>query len=277
MTLLSGGETWSDTAPFDRASAGRVDDRKFVTALARGLEVLRAFTPSDGLLGNGEIAERTGLPKATVTRLTYTLTKLGYLAYIARLEKYQLAPSALSIGYATLANMRIRQVARPYMQTLADYADASVSLGSRDRLNLIYLEHCRAKSAVMLRLDVGSRIPMATTAMGRALIAALPEHERDWLLTRIKRQAGDSWPKVRVGITRAIKDLAAYGFTMSIGDWQRDVSAVGVPLIPSDGSSIFVFNCGAPAFLLSRDKLENDLGPRLVNMVRNVQIDLNGR
>lgn len=277
MTLLSGGETWSDTAPATSAGAGRGDDRKFVTALARGLEVLRAFTPNDGLLGNGEIAERTGLPKATVTRLTYTLTRLGYLAYIARLEKYQLAPSALSIGYATLANMRIRQVARPYMQTLADYADASVSLGSRDRLNLIYVEHCRARSAVMLRLDVGSRIPMATTAMGRALIAALPEHERDWVLNRIRRQAGDNWPKVRAGITRAVRDLATRGFTMSIGDWQRDVSGVGVPLIPRDGSSIFVFNCGAPAFRLTRDRLENDLGPSLVNMVRNVQVDLNGR
>lgn len=277
MTLLSGGETWNDTAPPDRAGTERAADRKFVTALARGLEVLRAFTPNDGLLGNGEIAERTGLPKATVTRLTYTLTKLGYLAYIARLEKYQLAPSTLAIGYATLANMRIRQVARTYMQSLADYADASVSLGSRDRLNMIYIDHWRAKSAVMLRLDVGSRIPMATTAMGRALIAALPEHERDWLLDRIRRQAGDNWPKVRAGITRATKDLASRGFTMSIGDWQRDVSGVGVPLIPSDGSSIFVFNCGAPAFRLSRDKLENDLGPRLVNMVRNVQIDLNGR
>jgi DNA-binding IclR family transcriptional regulator len=277
MTLISGGETWNDTAPPDRAGTERAADRKFVTALARGLEVLRAFTPNDGLLGNGEIAERTGLPKATVTRLTYTLTKLGYLAYIARLEKYQLAPSTLAIGYATLANMRIRQVARTYMQSLADYADASVSLGSRDRLNMIYIDHWRAKSAVMLRLDVGSRIPMATTAMGRALIAALPEHERDWLLDRIRRQAGDNWPKVRAGITRATKDLASRGFTMSIGDWQRDVSGVGVPLIPSDGSSIFVFNCGAPAFRLSRDKLENDLGPRLVNMVRNVQIDLNGR
>ena len=277
MTLHSGREIWSDIVPTGRAGAGAHDDRKFVTALARGLDVLRAFTPTDGLLGNGEIAERTGLPKPTVTRLTYTLTKLGYLAYIDRLEKYQLAPSALAIGFATLANMRIRQVARPYMQELADYADASVSLGSRDRLNLIYVEHCRAQSAVMLRLDIGSRIPVATTAMGRALIAALPEHEREWLLSRIKKQEGKRWPKIRAGITRAIKDLATRGFTISIGEWQRDVSGVGVPLIPSDGSNIFVFNCGAPAFLLSRDKLEKDLGPRLLNMVRNVQIDLNGR
>src|SRR5688500_13806489 len=75
------------------------NDRKFVVALARGLEVLRVFTPSDGLLGNQEISARTGLPKATVTRLTYTLTLLGYLSHIERLGKYQLAPAALALGY----------------------------------------------------------------------------------------------------------------------------------------------------------------------------------
>src|SRR5690349_2903455 len=73
-------------------------DRKFVAALARGLEVLRAFTPSEGILGNRDIAQRTGLPKPTVSRLTYTLTKLGYLSHIDRIGKYQLAPGALAIG-----------------------------------------------------------------------------------------------------------------------------------------------------------------------------------
>jgi len=195
VTLQTGGETWRDITRVDNADAGRVGDRKFVTALARGLEELRAFTLSDGLLGNGEIAERTGLLKPTVTRLTYTLTRLGHLAYFGRLEKYQLALSTLAISHATLANMRIRQVARPCMQ----------------------------------------------------------------------------------GIAGAIKDYETRGFTMSIGDWERDVSGVSVPLIPSDGSSIFVFNCNVPAFPVTREKLERDLGPRLVNMVRNIQVDLNGR
>jgi len=67
-------------------------DRSFVVALARGLDVLRAFHPNDGLLGNQEIAARTKLPKPTISRLTYTLTKLGYLTPVPRFEKYQLAP-----------------------------------------------------------------------------------------------------------------------------------------------------------------------------------------
>jgi DNA-binding IclR family transcriptional regulator len=265
------------------ASDGRLnaavphDARKFVVALARGLEVLRTFTAGEGLLGNQEISARTGLPKATVTRLTYTLTQLGYLTHLERLEKYQLAPGALAIGYSALANLRVRQVARPHMQALANYSGASVALGSRDRLSLLYVEHCRAKSAVMLRLDLGSSIPIATTAMGRAMLAALPEKERDWLMREIARRESKQWPKMRVGIERAQKDLASRGFTLSVGEWQTDVSAVGVPLIPADGSGIFAFNCGAPAFHFDRERLENDIGPRLVNMVRNIEAELNGR
>src|SRR6201986_216723 len=85
-------------------------DRSFVVALSRGLDVLRAFQPNAGLLGNQEIASRTNLPKPTVSRLTYTLTKLGYLAPVPRFEKYQLAPSAMSLGDSALAKLGVRHL-----------------------------------------------------------------------------------------------------------------------------------------------------------------------
>lgn len=270
------GESWADSA------AGTPDevvlrDRKFVVALARGLEVLRAFTPSEGLLGNQEIATRTGLPKATVSRLTYTLMRLGYLSHFARLGKYQLAPAAMSLGYSALANMRVREVARPFMQELADYSRASVALGSRDRLSLVYIENCRSENGVTLRLDVGARVPIATTAMGRALIAALPAREREFLFGHISKNEGNRWPRVRAGLEQAVEDLARRGFTLSHGEWQPDVSAVGVPLIAADGSGVFAFNCGAPAYQITRERLEQDIGPRLVNLVRNIEFALSSR
>src|SRR5438552_1902418 len=112
----------------------------------------------------------------------------------------------------------------------------ALALGSRDRLNLIYIEHCRSSASLMLRLDLGARIPIATTAMGRALLAATPEKERVWLMDHIARREGERWPKVRAGIEQAIKDFTAQGFAISVGDWQPDVRAVGVPLVPADGS-----------------------------------------
>jgi DNA-binding IclR family transcriptional regulator len=265
-----------EDAPELSGWARRPGDRQFVEALARGLEVLRAFRPNDGLLGNLEIAERTRLPRPTVTRLTYTLTKLGYLTYLERLGRYKLAPAALSIGYAAMANFRIREVARPFMQAVADEASASVALGGPDRLSMVYIGHCRSDNQITVRTDVGSRVPMATSAMGRAYLAALPEAQREEVLDLIRPKAGADWPKLRAAIEDAVEQVATHGFTMSIGEWQHDINGVGVPLTPEDGSGILAFNCGAPAFRLDRERLENELGPRLVGMVRSIERMLSG-
>ncbi|ROO24493.1 IclR family transcriptional regulator [Salinisphaera orenii MK-B5] len=252
--------------------AGAEKDRKFVTALARGLDVLRAFEPRDNLLGNQEIARRTGLPKPTVTRLTYTLTKLGYLSYNKELERYQLGMGVLALGYATLANFGIRQIARPYMQDLAEEVNASVALGARERLSMMYLDHRRASGEVTLRLDIGSRIPLATTAMGRAFLAALPEVERGYLMTHLEKRTGpEKWPAVRRGIETACEQYATHGFVTTVGDWEKEVNAVGVPLIETTNGDVFAFNCGAPSFLLAPDRLESEVGPRLKYLVQNVQ------
>jgi DNA-binding IclR family transcriptional regulator len=252
-------------------NANGAKDRKFVAALARGLDILRVFTPNDGLLGNQEIAQRTGLPKATVSRLTYTLRRLGYLDYAERLGKYQLATGVLALGYSMLSSMGIRQIARPFMQELADYATASVSLGSRHRLNMVYIEHTRPPTPLALRLDLGSWIPIATTAMGRAMLAALPEWQRGPLMDAIAAEEPDRWRELRAGIERAIEHYRAHGYTLSVGDWQKDVHAVGVPITLPDGSGTLAFNCGGPGFLLDRDRLTADLGPRLVLLARTVE------
>lgn len=247
-------------------------DRQFVTALARGLEILRAFRPGDGGLGNQELAERTGLPKPTISRLTYTLTSLGYLTYEETTGQYQLGAGVLALGYAFLANLDIRERARPLMQALANEVDAAVSLGTRDRLTMLYVETCRGTGALTLRLDVGSRIPIAETAMGRAFLAALPEDERAYLLDHLKRKNPDQFEKSKAGVDRAVADLDRQGFTLSLGEWHKDVNAVGVPVVLPDRSAIFALNLGGPAFLLTRDRLVEDLGPRLVRLAETLSM-----
>ena len=248
-------------------------DRQFITALARGLEVLRAFEPGDGFLGNLEIAERTRLPKPTIARITHTLTTLGYLEYNRRLEKYALGTPVLSLGYACLSNVGLRRVARPHMQELADHANVSVALGNRDRLNLAYLELAHGSATVSLRLDVGARIPIRKSAMGMAYLHALPPDERDFLVDAIRKADEKEFPKFRKRLTAAFKDLDEVGFCVGLGLYERTVNGVATALKARDGGSIYAFNCSGPSFQLTEEFIRKDVGPRLVAMVRNVEAE----
>lgn len=251
--------------------AGERKDRQFVTALKRGLEVLRCFENGERFLGNQDIAKRTGLPKPTVSRLTYTLTKLGYLNYSENFGKYQLGTGVLSLGSSLLANLDIRQIARPFMEEIANATQSSVALGVRDHLDMIYIENCRGRATFTLDLDVGSRIPIATTAMGRAYLCGLPEGERDYLMSHLRIRYEENWQKLKKGIEQAFKDYQDRGFCFSIEDWRKGVNAVGVPLAGKGALGGFAFNCCGPSFQLSPEMLEQDVGPRLATMVRNIE------
>ncbi|MFW6028373.1 MAG: IclR family transcriptional regulator [bacterium] len=260
---------------YDIAGAAK-EDRQFITALARGLEVLRAFGPGLGPLGNNEIAEATGLPKPTVSRLTHTLTRLGYLNPIPRLGKYELGTPVLALGYAALTNMQVRQVTHEQMQELAAYADASVALADRDRLSMLYVHNCVGRSTLALRIDVGTRVPIAKTSLGRALLAALPDHEREYLLEHIRNRAGrDEWQAYSTAIERSIRQVRDHGFCLVDGEWRQHVRAVGVPLVLPGNQGAMALNCAGPAVKITRKQLEHDLGPRLVHLARHIESRLN--
>lgn len=245
-------------------------DRDFVVALARGLEILRAFQREGEALGNKDLSERTGLSKSTVSRLTYTLQKLDYLSYNPETARYLLAPPVLALGYSCLAGMSLRQLARPYMQELADYTGMPVAMASRDRLSMVYIERCKGTNALTLAIEVGAHIKLGTTAVGRACIAAHPPEERDRIIAEIRAHEGDNWDTVQPGIDKAIKDYDRLGYCTSLTEWKHDVNAVAVPFVPRDGSPVVAFNCGGPAQTLTREWIEADVAPRLVALVARV-------
>jgi DNA-binding IclR family transcriptional regulator len=259
-----------DRQPVTAPAAGR-QDRQFVTALARGLELLRCFGPGDRWLGNQELARRTRLPKPTVSRLAHTLTRLGYLRHSRAHEQYALGTAVLSLGYTLLAQLDVRRVARPLMQSLAEHAGVSVNLGVRDRLGMVYLDTYRSAAASAVQLEAGSRLPLAVTSMGRAYLCGLPEPERRALLEELRLEAGKGWPEVKRGIDRALRDHQRHGLCFSLGDWRPEVHAVAVPLVPAGEGELLVFSASGAAFQVGREKLEREIGPRLKNLVDNVR------
>ena len=250
------------------------EDRHFVTALARGLDVLSAFRSRDRTLGNQELARRCGLPKSTISRLTYTLTKQGYLEHGQDGNGnagYRLGSAVMALGSAMLARMDMRQLARPLMQELADSSQAMVSLGIRDRLSMIYVENCRSESALTLSLDVGSRIPLATTAMGRAYLAGSSDSERHVLMERIQSLDEKTWPQTRAELDLSLAHHRQHGCCSSFGEWQKDVNAIAVAFRPAGGRAVMVVNCGGPGFKLSPQFLMTQVRPQLVALVRKLQ------
>ncbi|HGM4300152.1 TPA: IclR family transcriptional regulator [Pseudomonas aeruginosa] len=276
-SLAEGASTEAEVSAFEavlidpmQEKDEELKDRQFVTALARGLELLRCFTPRESLLGNQELAKKTGLPKPTVSRLTHTLTRLGYLRHLPHSGKYQLEVGVMSFGYAMLSNLSIRALARPLMEEMAGYAKAAVAMAARDRLSMVYLDVVHGEANLTMRRQVGSHLSLHRSAIGRACLAAMPEDEREFILGHIRKRHPEDWPEVRKGLERAFRDYADYGFCLSLGEWQRDVNAVGVAL-HHESHGLLAFNCGGPSFHLKREKLEDDIGPRLLHMVHNIE------
>ena len=259
-----------ETTPAQHPQPEPHKDRHFVTALARGLDVLACFRSGRQTLGNQELAQRCNLPKSTVSRLTHTLVKLGYLDYDADTAKYTLGMATLSLGVGMLAKLDLRQVARPYMQELADASQAMVSLGVRDRLSMLYIENCRSRAALTLSLDVGSRIPIATTAMGRGYLAVAPEHECREITERLSEL--DAWSRQEVvdGIARAKDEYHRLGVTTSFGNWQPDVNAIAVGF-QCGNHPLMVMTCGAPSFKVSEDFLLNEVRPQMLKAIGDIQ------
>lgn len=266
-----------DDVATDKSNHSHAGDRKFVTALARGLEVLRCFHPRDGFLSNQEIAERTSLPKPTVTRLTYTLCELGYLMQIPRLGKYQLAPGTITLGYAALANLGIRHVAREFMDQAAEALAAPVALGVLDRSKALYVGISRGSATFTVQLEIGSRIPLVETAMGLALLVTLPEAEREEHLALAIEKHPEKGMLMRKTMDRAIADYEQHGFVVSTGEWRPDIFAAGAPLVAADGSGTYAVNCGAPPHHFPPERLYSEVGPVMASLVRVVDDALNGR
>ncbi len=258
-----------NTAKIDVASA---PDRKFITALGRGLGVLRCFGPRDRWLANQEIAARTGLAKPTVSRLVYTLTQLGFLRHAQSPRRYALGSAAVSLGYSALTQIDIRRAARPLLHALSQQTNASVHLAINDALHMQVIDTYWHSSAFVI--DIGSRVPVVTTSLGRAYVCSLPEEERKAILEQIRARRPAEWPLNRKRFEDAFRDYQQHGFCLALGDWRRDVNAVAAPFDPRDGTKPVVVGCSGAAFQLDPDLLKRDIGPRLLALVGNLRASL---
>ena len=220
-------------------SKGGGDNR----SLQRGIEILRAFRAGVDVLGNGELAERTGLPRATVSRLTRTLVNSGMLDDVPGQRAYRLAASVMSFGHAMRVGSPVLKVLAPLMRVESMKRKLNVGLAAADRTMMVYLESIRFNPRVALRNVVaGQQVPMELTSLGRAYLAALPENERAVLLAKFVRRSNTATRALRADIQSSIRCVKRQGYCAV--SWQPGVLSVATPLIVQ-GMPVYAVNMSA--------------------------------
>ncbi len=240
-----------------------------VRVLARGLALLRAFSPRNAPLSNSELATATGLPKATVSRLTASLTRLGYLDYLEAPARYRLAHGALALGYGALSALDMRVRARAHMQRFANDNDLLVVLAAREGLSMLCHEVCRGRGALTIRVGVGSRLALPHSAMGRAWIASLRPPQYQALLTELA--ASYAVDELLPHFEDAARQVRETGFCVTVSSLEPDVNSVGTRVDLPHARGTYLLGCSVPAFRYPPERCREEVGPALLALRRRIE------
>ncbi|WP_454875092.1 IclR family transcriptional regulator [Paraburkholderia xenovorans] len=245
-----------------------------VSVLSRGLSILRTFAPRNGWLSNHQIADAVGLPRPTVSRITANLTSLGYLDYAAEQGKYRLGTAALALGYGAFSSLDVWTVARPYLRDLARDADALAVLSLRDGMHMVCNEVFHGEHILTLRLNAGSRMQLPHSTMGHALVGTLAGLERQTLLEEVREHFPDEWRTLKPALEDAVRQVTRRGFCATLGTAELGVNGVGCVLDLRNAPATYVLGCAAPALRFPPERLENEIGPRLMQIKASIERQL---
>jgi DNA-binding IclR family transcriptional regulator len=190
-----------------------------------------------------------------------TLAATGMLKPALAADRFTLGPAVISLARVFLVSLDVRAVARPKMMAMAEELGASVYLAVRDGMEMVLIEACRPYSSILSpRLDVGSRAPIPTSALGRAYLSALDETRRTQLIDSLRLLRGPEWDRIGPGMQR---------------DFHHEINSVSVPLV-GPGDEVMALNCGGAAFMFTEQRLREDFAPRLMAIARDIAHDIGG-
>lgn len=244
-------------------------DRQFVTALARGLEILGCFSSSKPELGGTQLAAMTGLPQPTVWRLCHTMVRLGYLVPVSG-DKLRPGIPVLRLGRAALASIPLAEAARAPMQAMADRFGSASGLGARDGGRMVFVQRCLSEAQLVMNLRVGSRLPLLTSAVGWGLLAGFGGAEREALVA--EHAASDPrWPQVEPAFQRAMQEFTKCGYILNLGVFHGGYNTAAAPIMGRDGRPAFALSCAGSAVTHSPAFLRRDVAPELLAIARKLE------
>ena len=249
-------------------------DRNFVTALARGLELLRCFRDGEVTLTNSDFSDRTGLPKATVSRLTYTLCALDYLVADARAGTYRLSAGVLHLGFSVLSSIDIQDLVHMEMEKLRDGPNSyiTVALGEQHQLEAIYVATSNSREGVALVARIGSRLPLFPSAIGQAILIGMKDDAREAVFEVAGRVDAETEAEGRLRYAEAKAIYEVKGYCTGYGIWRVDVNGIAAPVFSLSGAKVYGLNLGGPSFRVKPKQLETIYGPRLIQAAKSLSI-----
>ena len=244
--------------------------------LARGLAILKAFEPANDWLSNTNLAELTGLPKPTVSRITANLTEAGYLRYSGDRAAYRLGTSVLSLGFVAASNRNLVVLARPLMQAFADQHKVSVVLASPDGGSMVCNEVVHSRNMLFtLRVRAGSRLLIGQSALGRALIGSMGDAERERFLSRLSQDDPQTWLSLKEQVKAIVTQMKRKQYCIAAGSLEQGTNGVAVVIDTPDQPHSYALGCAAPANTLSIKSIEDDVAAGLLALKVRLETELN--
>jgi IclR family pca regulon transcriptional regulator len=218
----------------------------FIEAIARGLDVIRAFGPGQPVMSLAAVATASDLHRPTARRILLTLEELGYVRQVG--GGYELTPRVLDLGMSYVLSRGLWEVARPHMEALVARTRESSSIAQLDGSDIVYVARVAVPKIVTLAVTIGTRFPAMQTSLGKVLLAALPPAEVDRVLAEPSRSGiVPRWQPDASERAAALREVRARGWALTDEQLAPGIRSVAVPLRDGDGRVIAALNVNSHA------------------------------
>ncbi len=246
---------------------------EFVQSLERGLSVLRAFSAERPSMTLSEVARTTDLTRATARRLLLTFEALGYMRTDGR--SFELTPRVLDLGYAYVSSLKLPDIAQPFMEALSERVHESVSAAVLDDDEIVYVARVPTKRIMTVAISLGSRLPAASTSMGRALLAELPDDELDAFLAQtVVAPATDNTLTDPSALRAAILEVRRLGYAIVDQELELGVRSASTALRNRRGCALAAINVSTHAGRVSLKELRSAFVPELLATAEAINAQL---
>ena len=242
-----------------------------VGTLSRGLHVLSCVAAAGGRIRLSDLAQRCGLNKVTTHRLAAKLAELGYLERDGE-GRLRLGLRVLELGFSYLTSLDLRTQALPEMRRLVSELDVSIGLSVLDRSEVVYIERLESsRLQPVLPVGVGARLPIHATAMGKAMLAFMPDAQQKTFLERI------DFTMLTRRTPRTIAELAAdlrltrkRGFAISDQEYIENYRGIAAPIFDDAGLPVAALSAGAFTGRKTLRELREAIGPTIVRSSQSI-------